>query len=118
MSFADAFTECMQNAGVQVDSGCVTDEGYFTESVNYMKSWFDDLDQITKEAMDAATETSEPVSSLLAEANVAPGVPELLKHYDEAVGWPLSTLLDWTLHCISEASQAGDSSSQSSSQAG
>src|SRR4051812_36454771 len=107
MSFAESFVACMQNAGVDVHPDSVTEEGHFTEAVQYMKSWYDGLDAQTREAMDAATSTEEPVAYLLADANVAPGVPALLDHFDAAVGWSLSTLLDWCLHCIGEASQAG-----------
>lgn len=105
MSFAESFAQCMQNAGVAIDPGAVTEESHFTEALNYVKSWFDDLDQVTKEALDAAT-TDDQASYLLAEANVAPGIPDLLNHFDAATGWPLSTLLEWCLHCVQEASTA------------
>ena len=113
MSFAESFVECMSNAGVHVDASSVTDESHFTESVSYVQSWFNGLDQTTRDALDAAT-TNDNVAHLLAEANVAPGIPELLAHFDAALGWPLSTLLSWCQHCIGEASQANQAQASSS----
>lgn len=108
MAFADAFVQCMQNAGVNIDSGAVTEENHFSDAVNYIQQWINSLDSDTKEALDAAT-TDDQASYLLAEANVAPGVPDLLNAFDSATGWPLSTLVDWCVHCIAEASQQGES---------
>ena len=85
MSFAESFVECMQNAGVQIDASSISDESYFTDSVGYVQSWFEGLDQTTRDALDAAT-TNDNVAYLLAEANVAPGIPELLNDFDAAVG--------------------------------
>lgn len=111
MAFADAFVQCMQNAGVNIDAGAVTDESHFTESLNYLQQWINGLEGDTKEALDAAT-TDDQASYLLAEANVAPGIPDLLNAFDAATGWPLSTLVDWCVHCISEASQQSGESGQ------
>lgn len=104
MAFADAFVQCMQNAGVTVDAGVVTEQNHFTESLTYLQQWIGGLESDTKEALDAAT-TNDRAAYLLADANVAPGVPDLLHAFDAATGWPLSTLVDWCVHCAGEAAQ-------------
>ena len=105
MAFAESFAECMQGAGVNVDPTVVTEEGHFSEAVNYLKSWFDALPQDTKEGLDDASATADRVATLLVTANVAGGIPDLMNAFDQAVGYPLSTLLDWCLHCIEQARQ-------------
>jgi hypothetical protein len=114
MSFVESFVQCMQNAGVSVNEASVTEQSHFAASVDYLKQWVDSLDSVTKEALDAAT-TDDHASYLLADAQVAPGVPDLLRDFDNAVGWPLSTLLDWCVHCIQQAEHeagAGDTAAQ------
>ena len=106
MVFADWFAECMQGAGVQIDPSVVTEEGHFSEAVNYLKSWFDALPEDTREGLDDASTTADPVAAYLVTANVAGGIPDLMNAFDLAVGYPLSTLLDWCLHCIDHARQA------------
>jgi hypothetical protein len=111
MAFAESFAECMQGAGVQVDPGAITEEGHFSEAVSYLKSWFDSLPQDTREGLDDASATADPVAAHLVTANVAAGIPDLMNAFDQAVGYPLSTLLEWCLHCIEQARQAAPAAS-------
>jgi hypothetical protein len=106
MAYADSFAECMQGAGVQVDPGVVSDEATFGEAIAYIKSWFDDLPQEAKEPLDDASVTGEPVAAFLVDANVAPSVPDLMQAFDQAVGMPLSTLLEWCVYCDEQAKQS------------
>ena len=106
MAFADSFAQCMNQAGVHMDASAVTDQQHFQQSINYLKEWFHGLDQTTQEALDAAT-TNDRASYLLAEAQVAPGIPDMLHQFDQATGWPLSTLIQWSEHCISQAAGGG-----------
>jgi hypothetical protein len=106
MAFAESFAECMQGAGIHVDPSAVTEEGHFSEAVNYLKSWLEALPQDTKEGLDDASATADPVAAYLVTANVAAGIPDLMNAFDQAVGYPLSTLLDWCMHCIEQARQA------------
>jgi hypothetical protein len=103
MAFAESFVECMQGSGVNVDAGAVSDESTLEESVKYVKSWLDGLDGTTKEAIDDASTNPEKVAELLVEANVAPAIPDLMKAFDGSSGVPLSTFLDWCIHCIEQA---------------
>jgi len=112
MGFAESFVECMQGAGVSLDAGAVTDEASFGDAINYVKSWFDSLPAEAKDGLDDASTTGEPVAVYLVEANVAPSVPDLMKAFDAAAGVPLSTLLDWCVHCSQQATAAGESAEQ------
>jgi hypothetical protein len=115
MGFAESFAECMQGAGVHLEPDVVTEEGHFSEAVNYLKSWFDGLPQITREGLDDASAMADPVAAHLVTANVAAGIPDLMNAFDQAVGYPLSTLLDWCLHCIEQARQAEQTASTGTS---
>jgi hypothetical protein len=115
MGFAESFAECMQGAGVQVEPGVVTEEGHFCEAVNYLKSWFDGLPDNTKDGLDDASATADPVAAHLVTANVAAGIPDLMNAFDQAVGYPLSTLLHWCLHCIEQSRQAEQTASAGTS---
>jgi len=103
MAFADSFTQCMSEAGVSVNAS-VTDEDYFIQSIEYLQEWYNGLPSDTQEALDAAT-TNDRASYLLAEANVAPGIADLLDDFDNATGWPLSTLVQWCKHCADQSKQ-------------
>lgn len=111
-NFAQSFADCMQQAGVSVSASSVTEQSFFTDAVNYVKSWFDNLDSSARAALDAANAAgTEKVSGFLVDANIAPGIPDLMKNFDDASGWPISTLLDWCVHCIEQAAQASATSS-------
>jgi hypothetical protein len=108
MSFAEKFIACMSEAGIRLDNTTTIDDpAYFGEAVNYVKTWFDGLEQNTREAFDAAGSTGEPVAIYFSDEQIAPGLPELMIDFDQNSGWPISTLLDWCLHCI-EAASADD----------
>lgn len=106
MGFAESFAECMQGAGMDVGAHVVTDEASFKDAVNYVKTWFEGLPQEAKEGLDDASATGEPVAVYLSQANIAPSVPDLMESFDKASGVPLSTLLDWCLHCSDQARAA------------
>ena len=108
MAFAESFVECMQASGVSVDAGAVTDESSFDESVKYVKSWLDGLDGQTKEGLDDASTNAEQVAGFLVEANVAPAIPDLMRAFDGSSGVPLSTFLDWCIHCIEQAKSGSE----------
>lgn len=63
MGFAESFAECMQGAQIQIDASAVTDEESFPEAINHVKTWFDGLPSDTKEGLDEASATGEPVAA-------------------------------------------------------
>lgn len=108
MAFADSFVECMQNAGVSsIDHSAVTDASHFVPAVQYLQQWFHGLEDSTRNAIDQIA-TNEALAQVLAhaEVNVAPGLEQLLAHFDANVGWPLSTLIQWCVHCAEQAQSA------------
>ncbi len=107
MAYADAFAECMAGANVPVPASAVADESSFGEAVAYVKSWFDGLDGTLKKALDDASEHAEKVTEHLVEANVAPALPDLMKAFDSTSGIPLSTFLEWCVHCAQQAASQG-----------
>ncbi len=104
--FAEQFTSCMADAQIRLDETGIADAGYFSDAVRYVKSWFDGLDDRTQAAFDAAAQTGEPVAVHLVNNNVAPGLADLMADFDNNAGWPVSTLLDWCLHCLEIADQS------------
>lgn len=109
MAFADAFVECMQSSGVSVNASVVADESSFPDAVAYVKSWLDGLDGNVKEALDAASEHPEQVAGHLVDANIAPSLSDLMTAFDGSSGVPLSTFIDWCVHCAQQAGSAGGS---------
>jgi hypothetical protein len=105
MSFVESFVHCMSDAGVQVRAESVTDQSHFEPAVRYVASWLGGLEAVTKQAIDAAS-TNDEVAYLLPDANIAPGLADLMADFDRAVGWPLSTLLQWCEHCATQAATA------------
>lgn len=106
MAYAEAFAECMQGSNVNVDPSAVEDPSTFGDAVKYIKSWLDSLDSETRQALDDASQHPERVAGYLVEANVAPGVPALMQAFDATSGMPLSTFIDWCIHCADQASQS------------
>lgn len=104
MSFADDFVQCMSGAGATVQASSVTEQDHFTQAVQYIQTWLQGLDDYSREGYDAAT-TDNPVSNLLVSANVAPDLAGLMSDFDAMTGWPLSTLLQWCVHCAQQAAQ-------------
>ena len=105
MAFINDFVQCMHDAGATIRPESVVDEAFFKQSVQYIKDWFDSLDELAREGFDAAT-TEAPLFSLLVDANVAPHLGDLMTDFDAMTGWPLSTLLQWCVHCIDQAAPA------------
>lgn len=105
MPFAESFVQCMQEqAGVTVDASVVTDQAHFTETVSYVKQWYDSFSEAAKTPLEAASSEGE-VAKFLVEANIAPGLDGLMAVFDQLVGWPLSTLLQWCEYCGQAAAQ-------------
>jgi hypothetical protein len=124
MAFKESFVECMANAGIHVEPDAVTDEEHFDASVRYIKEWYDSLPTETKAGFEAIS-ADEEFAILLAEdeVGVASYLPDLMRCFDGAHGWPMSTLLEWCEHCVDAAKQAGDDqggyhSGQEAAQAG
>jgi hypothetical protein len=107
MAFISDFVQCMHDAGATIRPESVVEEEFFKQSVQYIKDWFDNLDELAREGFDAAT-AEAPVFSLLVDpnVNVAPHLADLMADFDAMTGWPLSTLLQWCVHCIEQAAPA------------
>jgi hypothetical protein len=107
MAFADAFVQCMQQAGISaVDEASVPAADTLQRGLDYLKQQLDGLDATVKEAIDAATK-DDAASALLGDAvDVDAAVRDLLVRFDEATGWPLTTLLEWSIYCLQQAQQS------------
>jgi len=108
MAYADSFAECMRGGGIELDPSVVQDESSFGDAIAYIKSWYDELPSETREGLEDASTTGEPVAVFLVDANVAPSVPDLMQVFDAATQFPLSTLLDWCVYCDQQAKEGAE----------
>lgn len=116
MSFADDFVQCMSQAGATIRADSVTEQEHFTAAVQYIQSWLQGLDDYSREGFDAAA-TDNSVSNLLVDAGIAPDLGGLMADFDALTGWPLTTLLEWCVHCAQQAAE-GDGQQGGDAQAG
>ena len=106
MAFADDFVSCMSGAGITIEPGAVPEQQTLQGVLDYVKQQVDALSAEDKEALDAATTDAGDASVYLAESDVGlvdSTYVDLLKAFDAAVGFPLSTLLEWCVYCLQQA---------------
>ena len=109
MAFADDFVSCMSGAGITIDPGAVPEQQTLQGVLDYVKQQIDALSSEDKEALDAATTDAGDSSVYLADSDVGlvdGAYIDLLKAFDAAVGFPLSTLLEWCVYCVQQAASA------------
>jgi hypothetical protein len=110
MGFAESFVECMSGGGIQIDAGAVPqDANTFRSIVNYVQSAVQEFGDYHEDFDAATADAGSQVVMSLSHPEVGaidPGYDGLLQAFDQASGFPLSTCLQWSTHCIEEAEAA------------
>jgi hypothetical protein len=99
----------MSDQGITISPGSVIDPDTFDQALQYLKSWYDGLEPTFKQAADQLSAANSGPAAALGQVNVAPALPGLLADFDNAIGWPTSTLIDWCVYCVQQARQAATS---------
>jgi len=105
MSFADAFSQCLSDAGIPVDSGAVPESSELAAGLGQLSDWIGSLTGEMQQVLDEVT-GDYPVSELIAEADIAPSLAPLLRAIDALeASVPISTFLS---ACESARAQVGE----------
>ena len=110
MAYRDKFAEYLANGGVPITVDDLPDDDTLKQAIDYLIQWFQSLPQWAQDGLDGAT-TNLNGSSYLAQpsVNIAPALADLMAKFDQATGWPLSTLLQWCQAAAQYAEQSAES---------
>jgi hypothetical protein len=108
MGFAEAFAQCMQNAGLQADAGLFPDDAGQMQSIaDQVKGVYDSLDDVTKQALEAISTDKQGAYIFTQKWGMSDTDP-LVQVINQSSGWPIQNVLEYCYHCIQEAAAAAE----------